>query len=342
MKSNVSTRPAGLSVFNNPAAWRGQEMSGSTEWIYCLTPDQQEEIIATGRRLEAGGVSLAEARKLAFSDARSFTRLRPLMSEVREALRTGRGFALMRGFPIEGYSEQALQLAYAAVGSLLGESMPQNRQGELIHDVRDTGADRHDPNVRLSITNAEQDFHTDAADIIGLVCLKPARAGGVSRIVSSVTVYNEIANARPDLAPLLFEPWYFHMKGEQALGELPYFILPIAQVINGQVSSFFISWYIRHAELLEGVPPLSPARRELLALYEQTANRPDLYLDMHFQPGDVQWLKNSVILHKRTEYQDWPEPERRRHLLRLWLAAPDFADGIVAIRQGHKAVGHAR
>jgi hypothetical protein len=328
--------------FDGPAAWRGEAMRHSSDWIYPLTAAQQAEIIALGRRLEAGGATLAEARTLAEREPASLPRLRPLMREIREALRVGRGFALMRGFPTEGYSEQALRLAYAAAGSLLGQSMPQNRQGELIHDVRDTGADRHDPNVRLSITNAEQDFHTDAADIIGLVCLKKARSGGVSRIVSSVTVYHEVAAARPDLAPLLFEPWYFHLKGEQPPGELPYFRLPIAQVINGQLSSFFISWYIRHAELLEGVPPLTAAQRELLALYEQTANRPELYLDMHFEPGDVQWLKNSVILHKRTEYEDWPEAGRRRHLMRLWLAAPDFADGIVAIRMGHRVAGHVR
>jgi hypothetical protein len=55
---------------------------------------------------------------------------------------------------------------------------------------------------------------------------------------------------------------------------------------------------------------------------------------MDFQPGDIQWLKNSVVLHKRTEYVDWPEPERKRHLLRLWLCARDFTCGRDALRGG--------
>lgn len=315
------------------AAWRGPNLAAPADWIITLSTAQRAELVALGRQLESSGMSEAQIHA---GGARSQQpALAGTMQEIREELRNGRGFVLMRGFPVTDLSPAATRLAYAAIGSMLGIAMPQNKRGELIHDVRDTGADRTDPNVRLSTTNAEQDFHTDAADVIGLLCLRKSRSGGVSRIVSSVTVYNEIAAARPDLAALLFEPWYFHLKGEQAPGALPYFQLPIAHDIGGQLSSFFIGWYIRHAEALDGVPPLTPARRELLELYESTANRPDLYLDMHFEPGDVQWLKNSVILHKRTEYEDWPEAERKRHLLRLWLAAPDFPDGIVALRTGH-------
>lgn len=323
-------------AFASPAAWSGPAMAASTEWIHRLTREQQAELVALGAQLEAAGLGAAEVARDAPGIAAALPRLRPLMADIREALRSGRGFALMRGFPLAEMSPAAARLAYAALGALLGQAMPQNKRGELIHDVRDSGADRRDPQVRLSITNAEQDFHTDAADIIGLLCLQQARSGGISRIVSSVAVYNELAATRPELAALLFEPWYFHMKGEQAEGELPYFRLPIAQRINGRLSSFFIGWYIRHAEQLPGVPPLSVQQHEALSAYERIANSPELYLDMHFEPGDLQWLKNSVILHKRTEYQDWPEPERRRHLLRLWLAAPDFEDGIVALRQGHR------
>ncbi|HKY93491.1 MAG TPA: TauD/TfdA family dioxygenase [Nevskiaceae bacterium] len=331
----AALRPRPAPRFDSPAAWSGVEMARSRGWIHCLDGRQQADLLALGERLLARGATPAQARLLA-SDSTTLASLRPLMGTIREELRRGRGFALMRGFPADRMSTASARLAYAALGSLLGDAMPQNKKGELIHDVRDTGADRHDVNVRLSITNAEQDFHTDGADLIGLLCLQKAKAGGVSRIVSSVTVYHHVASTRPDLAALLFEPWYFHMKGEQREGELPYFQLPIARVIGDQLSSFFIGWYIRHAEQLPGVPKLTAMQHEALAAYEQAANHPDLHLDMHFEPGDIQWLKNSVILHKRTEYEDWPEPGRKRHLLRLWLAAPDFGDGIVALRQGHQ------
>lgn len=325
----------------DPAAWRGPDLAGSPDWVLTLAERQRGELVDLGQRLESSGLGLDHALSPAAPQIPSLpAALLDLMREIRHTLRDGRGFVLMRGFPVEAMSMQASRLAYAALGSALGSAMPQNRQGERLHDVRDTGADPRDPGVRLSVTRAEQDFHTDAADVIGLLCLKTARSGGVSRIVSSVSVYRAVAATRPDLAPLLFEPWTFHLKGEQPEGAPPYFRLPIAHATGGRLSTFFIGWYIRDAERLPGVPPLSPAQRELLDLYERTANSPALYLDMHFQSGDIQWLKNSVILHKRTQYEDWPEPERKRHLLRLWLAAEDFDDGIVALRRGHSASLH--
>lgn len=321
----------------SPAAWRGPALATSNEWIVRFDDAQRDELVALGGRLESAGTGADPLGASVVTDADISPSLRNLMQGVREALRSGRGFVLMRGFPVERLSEAASRRVYAALGAMLGQAMPQNRKGELLHDVRDIGADPLDPNVRLSMTRAEQDFHTDGADLIGLLCIRKSRNGGVSRIVSSVSVYHEVARARPDLAPLLFRPWTFHLKGEQAPGAPPYAQLPIVHTLGGGLSTFFIGWYIRDAENLPGVPPLDSARRELLDLYEKTANSPELYLDMDFEPGDIQWLKNSVILHKRTAYEDWPEPERRRHLLRLWLAADDFGDGIVALRRGYEA-----
>ncbi len=322
-------------TFCNPAAWRPQDVADRSRWVFELGESERSSLAELGQWLVHQGATTTNAAALADRNAAVLLTLAPRLARIRQTLQHGLGFALMRGFPVERMSPEATRLAYVALGSLLGQPMAQNRQGEMLHDVRDVGADRHDPNVRLSRTNAEQDFHTDAADIIGLLCLQKARSGGESRIVSSVTVYQEIVTERPDLAKLLFEPWFFHFKGEQPAGSAPYFTLPIAQHIDNQLSTFFIGWYLRDAEKLDGVPALSDDRRELLDLYERVANREDLGLRMQFEPGDVQWLKNSVILHKRSEYEDWPEPERKRHLLRLWLAADDFKDGIVAIRKGY-------
>ena len=190
-----------------------------------------------------------------------------------------------------------------------------------------------DPSTRLYKTRAEQDFHTDGADVIGLLCLRTSKRGGESRIVSSVTVFNEIVRQRTDLAPLLFDDWYWHYH-EPEMESPVHFTRPICAKRGHGLNTFFIPWYIRRAQELDGVPALTAAQNEALTLLEKTANDPALYLDMEFRPGDIQLLKNSVILHKRTEYEDFDEPARKRHLLRLWLAAPDFDDGDEQLRRG--------
>lgn len=242
------------------------------------------------------------------------------------ALTSGPGFILLRGLPVQGRSRRALAVLYTMMGRAIGRPVPQNLDGELLTDIRDTGADPRDPEVRLYRTSAEQDFHTDGADVIGLLCLATASSGGASRLVSSVRVYQAVRALRPDLAPLLFEPWFFHLPGARARGLPEALPRPIATFDGRKLETFFIPWYIRNAQGLASVPPLDAARRELLALYEATANDPSLTLDMEFRPGDVQWLRNAFILHKRTAYHDHPEPERKRHLLRLWLAAAALDD----------------
>jgi hypothetical protein len=291
--------------------------------------------VRCGRQLEAANAEIAGFETIRPIAVRELASLTPLLQKVRETLRSGIGFALLRGFPVEQLSLVATRLAYAAMGLWLGTPVPQSKTGELMCDILDTGGDPQDPNTRLYKTNAEQSFHTDGADIIGLLCLRKAKTGGISRIVSSVSVFNELILRRPDLAPLLFDTWIFHRAGEELEGARPYFEMPIAQLKDGMLSTFFLGWYIRRSECLAGVPRLTEKQKEVLDTYEAIANDPSLPLDMVFEPGDVQWLKNSVILHKRTAYEDWPERQHKRHLLRLWLAAEDFADGVLVSRRGH-------
>lgn len=243
------------------------------------------------------------------------------------ALATGHGLILLRGVPVAGHGRSTLATLFTMMGRALGRPMPQNLEGETITDIRDTGADPNDPDVRLYRTRAEQDFHTDGADVIGLLSLQTARSGGASRIVSSVRVHEEVRAQRPDLAALLLQPWFFRIPGAKARGLPEALPRPIVTMNGGKTESFYIGWYIRNAQGLAGVPSLTKEQQEALALYEATANDPALYLDMDFQPGDVQWLRNCFVLHKRTEYEDYPEPERKRHLLRLWLAIDRLADG---------------
>ncbi|MFN2375443.1 MAG: TauD/TfdA family dioxygenase [Candidatus Binatia bacterium] len=313
----------------SPAAWTGAQLSQGEQWIYRLSPAEA----AAAEQIAAGLRALGKPREdLNASDVDPGA-LAPALKSWREALHRGLGFVLIRGLPLEHMTSEDAASVYWAIGLHLGKPVPQNFLGETLTDIRDTGANPEDPSTRLYKTRAEQDFHTDGADIIGLLCLKTSKSGGESRIVSSVTVYNEIASRRPDLASVLFEDFYWHYFEPQM--EAPvHFTRPICAERGGGLNTAFIPWYIRRAQELPGVPAFTPQQEEVIALMEQTANDPRLYLDMEFLPGDIQLLKNSVILHKRTAYEDWEEPARKRHLLRLWLAAPDFEDGDEQLRGG--------
>jgi hypothetical protein len=304
-----------------PGDFAGPALAAAPErYVYELPDAVRAELAGLLAAIARGDTGAAVERAVHAATAEASAR-------TTAALDTGPGLILLRGLPTTGHGRAALAALYTMMGRALGRPMPQNLEGEIITDVRDTGEDPGDPEVRLYRTRAEQDFHTDGADVIGLLCLQTSRRGGASRIVSSVRVYQAVREARPELAPLLLEPWYFRIPGARARGLPEALPRPIVTVAGRKVETFYIGWYIRNAQSLDGVPALDAARRELLALYEATANDPALYLDMDFQPGDVQWLRNAFVLHKRTAYEDHAEPERKRHLLRLWLGMERLADG---------------
>jgi hypothetical protein len=319
-----------LKPVTGPSAWFGPDMARSRTWVHRLTEGEIAELTEAARALAASGKPLAE---ITAAD-QPLPVLEPAIRRWMADLNEGRGFVLVKGFPVSEVSEAEASLAYWILGRHMGLPVAQNAQGDLLGHVLDIGADPNKIGERLYRTRARQDFHTDGADIIGLFCLRPARSGGVSRIVSSVTVFNEVLRLRPDLAPLLFETFYWDREADARPGEPLWFELPIARFTEGRLGVFYIGWYIRNAQRFAGVPRLTAAQTELLDLVEAVANDPANHLDMDFEPGDMQFLKNAVILHARTEYEDWPEPERRRHLLRLWLTARQFSAGDERLRGG--------
>ncbi|MGE4080265.1 MAG: TauD/TfdA family dioxygenase, partial [Reyranella sp.] len=235
----------------------------------------------------------------------------------------GRGFLLLRGLPVERWSMREAATAFFGLGSHLGSARSQNGKGHVLGHVRDLGLDVHDPNVRIYQTNERQTYHTDSCDIVGLLCLKTAQSGGLSALVSSTTIFNEMRRRRPDLLELLFQPLATDRRGEVPEGRKPYFEIPVFSWHRGFLTALYQRQYIDSAQRFPDAPRLTPAQVEALDLFDALANDPRLHLFMAFQPGDVQLVHNHTMLHDRTGFVDWPEPERRRHLLRLWLAAAD-------------------
>ncbi|MFC7518129.1 TauD/TfdA family dioxygenase [Herbaspirillum sp. GCM10030257] len=302
---------------DGPSAWYGAEMAARHDWIYELDESEIAEIDAAIRQVKSSGLSLGDITPETFWLPRLHIRLKTVLNEVLN----GRGFVLVRGFPVDRYSLEETAIAYLGLGSYLGSFRSQNAKGHLLGHVRDLGADISKPMTRYYQTNRELEYHTDSCDIVGLICLKTSRSGGESRIVSSVTLYNEMMAKRPDLVAELFHPFPTDRRGEVPDGMKPWFDIPVFNWYAGQLTTIYVGQYIRSAqELFPEARRLTEREIEALAYLDTLANDPKLNLQMEFRPGDMQFLHNHQLLHSRTDFEDWPEPERRRHLLRLWLA----------------------
>jgi len=251
--------------------------------------------------------------------------LGPVLDRLRHDVVEGRGFVLLRGLPVEGRTIEQNATAYWGLGSYFGSARSQNAKGHLLGHVYDlgNGLSATNPLLRSYQTAERQRFHIDRADLVALLCLKRAKSGGASAIVSSMTLHNVIAERRPDLLARLYRPFPTDRRGEVPEGKAPFYEAPVFNAHDGHVSVLYSRLHIGSSQRFPDAPRLAPEDYEALDLFGELAGDPDLRLDMNFMPGDIQILHNHTILHARSGYEDWPEIERKRHLLRLWLCPPD-------------------
>jgi hypothetical protein len=306
--------PGGL--IEGPAAWYGADLARRTDWIFRLERSDLAEIDAAVRAFSASGVPLETISADKFPLPNLAPRLKAILHELLE----GRGFVLMRGLEVDRYSRAENAIAYMGIGSYFGRPRSQNAKGHLLGHVRDLGYSVADPGVRYYQTSRKLDYHTDSVDIVGLLCLKTAKAGGESFIASSTTCYNEFFKRRPDLVGRLFDAFPTDRRGEVPEGMKPWFDMPVFHWHEGRLSGSFTSEYIASAQRnFPEAKRLTPAQEEALELLSEIVNDPRVHLAMTFNPGDMQFLHNHQIFHSRNDFENWPEPERHRHLLRLWL-----------------------
>jgi hypothetical protein len=298
------------------SAWYGPEVTARTDWVEMLSPAEISEIEVASRRLARLEIDWRTVRSEDFPLPTLERRLPILIDEVL----TGRGFVLVRGLPVERWSRRLSAIAFLGLGLHWGSLRSQNGQGHLLGHVKDMGLSSQDPNIRIYQTRERQNYHTDSCDVVGLLCLHPARSGGLSSLVSSVTIFNEMRKSRPDLTRVLFAAIETDRRGEVPVGRPPYFCIPVFNLYAGLLSTVYHRPYIESARRFREVPPLTPEQIEALDLFDALANDPALHFCMEFRAGDMQFVHNHTLLHDRTAFEDWPEPARKRHLLRLWLA----------------------
>ena len=222
----------------------------------------------------------------------------------------------MRGLPVEKYNEDDIRAIYFGIGLNLGTPVRQNPKGDLIGAVMSV-ADPADKTSRVYETNAYLPYHTDPSGVVGLLCIRKAKAGGISSLVSVATVYNEMLRRYPEHLGLLYRSWYYAHLGE----DLPS-LSPLFSYHKGKMAFRYLRQYIElgHEVMKQ---PLSPVETEALDRFDAIMLEEDIHLDMMLEPGDLQWANNYTVLHSRTGFEDFDDPALCRKMLRLWLKMPN-------------------
>jgi hypothetical protein len=307
-----------LTAIAGAAAWTGAAMRTRRDWLVELGAAELAEIEAAMRGAIARDLDILDVDRAAFP----LPGLGARLAALREELLWGRGFVQLRGLPVARWTRREAALAYWGIGAHFGRAVSQNAKGHALGHVRDLGFSADDPNARVYQTTARQFFHTDSCDIVALLCLQTARSGGLSCLVSSATVFNEMLARRRDLVVELMRPVCIDRRGEASASGVGWWKAAVFNLRDGLLTTIYTRRYIESAQRFPDVPRLSAAYREALDLFDAICEEPRVRLDVEFRPGDVQLLCNHSVLHDRTAYEDWPEPARKRHLLRLWLCPP--------------------
>jgi len=313
--SKIGTQLTGKGV------WKGPEIDWMQEGLHVLSKTELNEIDhALKHLLSLGTIDFPDITPETFP----LDTVADLMRDLPVRLRTGRGFLMLRGLPRAQYSDDDMTRIYFGLGSYIGKPMTQSYLGDILGHVMDVSD--YEPKSRGYRKGGGQLMHTDSCDIIGLMCLKSAVSGGDSRIASALAVHNVMAEQYPELLKLLARGLYLKRADEDGRRATRTFSkdrVPFFYDNNGEVSCYLPTGYARLAEKSNQVP-FSPEESEALYRVRKVAASPELYLDMGFKEGDIQFLNNRTMVHGRTDYQDAPELENRRHLLRLWFEVPTW------------------
>lgn len=288
----------------------------SADWVYHLSAEQIEELETLGRNFVADDPDLRYVQADAYPLAACADAVRDWCDDVD----SGRGFVLVRGLRSQLYSDALSAAIFYILGLHMGDPIRQNEMGDVIDHIYATSdKTMEDPTALPSKVRDELVYHSDSSDIVALLCLRPAKQGGASCLVSGAQIYNEILGRRPDLAPVLLEPFHWDWKGQDPDAPANSYTSPMVSLKQGVFSLYAGSTYIFSAQDYPEVPRLTPQQIEVVKLFDEITYAQGMAIEMDFRPGDIQWLSNYAALHSRMGYDDFAEPQRRRHLLRLWL-----------------------
>lgn len=317
-----------------PSVWTGRDLIDTKDWIIPLAPEDIQELETALAAVQRRKTPVHEIT----ADDFPLHGLGKTLKSLAGNLEHGRGFGVLRGYPVDQHDEEALKIVSWGLCSYFGAGIPQSREGDWINHVMDVSdlAETSRPDLqhivsrgqlRTNHIGGELDFHTDTTDIFALFCLRNARKGGVSRLVSAATLHNLILAEKPNYLKALYDGYYYMSQGVDTENSAPRVStkrVPVFTRKGNTVQGYYISQVVQRAIDLGGVT-YNPVEDDARAEIQRVAERPGIAHEFLLQPGDLLVANNRAVLHARDDYEDYPELDRRRHLFRLWLATtPDM------------------
>lgn len=310
-----------LNIVATPGAWKGSQIDWKSQGLHVFDADELAEIDEALRFLKSrGDLDFPHINPNVFP----LDKTAAFLTGLVDHLRFGCGFVMLRGLPREKYSVDDMARIYFGLGSYLGQPMYQSYQGEILGHVMDVSDLEN--GARPYHAGGHMGMHTDSCDIIGLMCLNTAQSGGASRIASAVAVHNEFVDKHPQEAKALYNGFTYRRTENDAKAAgaaVSETRVPVFARTGDELSCYIVRGSIIRAEAA-GDAVLTDVEQNALKVMEEVAASPEFYLDLNFAEGDIQFLNNRLMLHGRTDYKDYPEVARRRHLLRLWLKVPSW------------------
>jgi alpha-ketoglutarate-dependent taurine dioxygenase len=301
-------------------AWTCRDVSDS-DYKVMLSCEARSELLDAAKTLRRQPVPLLALR----ADSVDLPACRAAMEEVHAVLTEGTRFALLQGFPIDRLSLDEAKALYWILSSMLARPVAQKLDGTMIYDVHDTGRKAlPGSGIRPDKTNIDLQFHNDNSynfmmpEIVGLLCVRPAKSGGMSRVMSFATAHNALRERHREVLPRLYEPFWFDRQREFHPGEPATFSAPLFIRDGERLHARMSLHQIRGGYALHGGTMDNETTAAVEAIRDVFADE-SLQFQFRLQAGDIQYVANREIGHSRTEFHDHDEPDRRRLLIRVWL-----------------------
>lgn len=297
-------------------AWTMDTLDPDTTITY-LSDDALKEVRALAKFIDENPLPVLQRAP----DHVETPALAAAMDIIATRLSEGPGFGVIDRLPMDDMSIDTAKAVYWTMTRMIGRPVAQKWDGTILYDVHDSGKKGY--GVRRSVTNDELVFHTDNGfnvvlpDTVGLLCINQSKEGGISRFCSLYSMHNQLLEKFPKALDRLYQPVLFDRQAEHADGDPKIMRAPVFNWDGNILSIRPNIAYIRKGYELAGIDVDAELDDALSALLE-VAKGSDLWVQMRMERGQLQFLNNRGVVHYRSAFTDYDEPERKRRLIRIW------------------------